>query len=321
MSTNKIIITGASGFVGKALCRHFAITGHPKILAIVRDVKKISDLLQTFPKQITPVICRDISNPVCLSKIISRNDVIVHLAARVHILNEQAKNPQAEFQRVNVTATKKLAEIAKQNQAAQFILISSIGVNGKNTIGTPFSETNVPNPKGDYATSKYHAELATTSILNNSKTEWTILRPPLVYGKDAKGNLDKLIGLIKKQLLLPFGCLTRRRHFIYIENLTSAIIAVINSPQASDKQAFLVSDNESFSTSELITMMSKMLKLKTKVIKFPLWLLNILFICIGKKDQLDKLNAELLVNNAKIKATLNWQPPYTLKKGLEKIFK
>lgn len=316
---HNIIITGASGFIGQALCIHLA-KHRIKVKAIVRDKSKIQHILKSFPTYVDAIICPDIANPDHLEDVIQAGDTIVHLAARVHILNDQAQDPIKAFHRINVIATIALAKLAKRKNACQFVFMSSIHVNGQQTHDTPFTEDAAVNPSGDYANSKYLAEQSLTKIFQDSNTDLTILRPPLVYGKGVKGNLDKLVAILKKQIPLPFASLKSKRHFIYIKNLVSAIEAVINQPSIADHQLFLISDNESFSTGELMQVMADILKLKTKIFKCPYWLLSCLFTAIGQRSQLKKLSCELLVNNHKIKDKLNWQPPYSLKKALEETF-
>ncbi len=248
---------------------------------------------------------------------------MIHLAARVHILNDQAKNPKAEFERINAEGTKKLAKLAKlakQKHASQFVFISSIHVSGQQTNGMAFTEEQQADPHGAYAISKHNAEQELADIFKESETQWCIIRPPLVYGPGVKGNLEALENILKKQIPLPFASLNAKRHFVYVGNLISAIEAVVEKPEQSHQQLFLVADNESFATDELMKIMATILGLKTKILPCPVWLLSLLFTCLGKKEQLDKLNAELLVSNEKIKQMLDWQPPYTLEQGLQKMF-
>lgn len=305
-TNNRILISGANGFVGSTLCNVLQNQGYTVVPLVRRsgfspdeivfdDIAKLGDI------EIQP------------------GDIVIHLAAKVH---ESSQDNDIDYHRVNVEGTKKIARLAAHNKASQFIFISSAHVNGIKTHGKAFSETDVLNKFcSSYAKSKYLAEQAVHSIFAGTQTCYTILRPTLIYGPGVKGNLTKLVFAIEKNIPLPLRAMTSPRHFLYLDNFISSILKVIQCKAQANEQVFLVSDNESASTAQLISHIAKVKRSHTALFYMPKILLKIICKVLGKKEALDKLSCEFLVNNQHIQTTLQWHPPYTFEEGITRSFK
>ncbi|HFX7633957.1 TPA: NAD-dependent epimerase/dehydratase family protein, partial [Acinetobacter baumannii] len=213
-----ILVTGSSGFVGKSLIRSLILSNkYQKIYALNRRQSHI------LPEKVEQLVAT--SESVFSTPIPNDIDVIIHLAGRAHILNDNVQNPLEQFRAVNVEGTLQLARQALENNVQRFIFISSIGVNGAVTNKKAFDELDPPQPHADYAISKLEAEQALKELFENTNTELVIIRPPLVYAADAPGNFARLLKLTSTNLPLPFASLNNRRSFVALENLVSFIEA------------------------------------------------------------------------------------------------
>lgn len=288
----KILVTGASGFVGRYLVNHLSKTDE-----VIACVRKKSNLLPSSVQQTVSSSFFDLAIP-------KDTDVIVHLAGIAHNKN----NSVDEFKRINVDGTLELARKALESNIKRFIFISSIGVNGNSTHGKAFTEQDTPNPTNDYTKSKYEAEKALAKLFENTNIDLVIIRPPLIYAHDAPGNFSKLLMLIKLGQFLPFGCTHNQRSFIAIENLVSFITACIYH-DTKINETFLIADDEVISTKQLIQCVSSGMGKSMILLPVPTKLLSMLADATGKVSIFEQLYGNLEIDNRKAKKFFNWHPP------------
>lgn len=291
MGGKLIFITGAEGFVGKHL---------QKIL---------------FKKKIPFVagsrsIYGDISIQNDWARLLIGCDVVVHLAARVHVMNETDENPINLFRKYNVEATANLAKSAKSIGIKKFIFISSIKVNGEETFEIPFKPSDIPNPKDAYGLSKAEAEQELLKLHEPGVFEVVIIRPPLIYGPGVKANFQGLMKVVKRNLPLPFGLICNKRSLVSVLNLSDLIVTCLIHPEAGGK-IFLVSDDCDFSLKELILRIAKVQNKVPILIPVPIKLMNLIAQIIGKKSYANRLFGNLQVDISETKRILNWKPPYS----------
>jgi nucleoside-diphosphate-sugar epimerase len=243
-------------------------------------------------------------------------DVVIHLAARVHVMKDFAADPLAEFLKVNLYGTSNLAQQAARAGVKRLVYVSSVKVNGEQTIETQrFAESDGPNPQDPYAVSKWQAEQALRRIARETGLEIVIVRPPLVYGPGVKGNFISLLAAIDKGIPLPLAGAKNARSLVYVGNLADALIACATHPAAAG-QTFLVSDSEDVSTSVLVEKIALTLGRNSRSFYFPPVLLRAAAALLGRTAQLDRLFGSLRVSDNKLRGELGWQPPYTLEQGL-----
>lgn len=318
----RVLVTGANGFVGQALIRHLLTKGF-YVRAAFRTAEALqrSNLAAISSSAFEPVVVGDIDVNPDWSAALQNIDVIVHLAARVHVMREHVADPLLAFRQANVVATQHLATAAVNLGIKRFIFLSSIHVNGQSTLTNTrgFTETDLPQPHGAYAQSKWEAEQWLTEYSQNTGLETVIIRPSLVYGQGVKGNFASMLNIIKRGIPLPLASVQNRRSFIYIENLCDAISVCISHPRAAS-QTYVVSDNEIVSTPELIRLMANALGKIPKLWPFPSRLIYFLGKITGQTSTVERLLGSLVVDNSKIKQSLHWMPPYTLKQGIQRDF-
>lgn len=308
-----ILVTGSSGFVGKSLIRSLILSNkYQKIYALNRRQSHI------LPEKVEQLVAT--SESVFSTPIPNDIDVIIHLAGRAHILNDNVQNPLEQFRAVNVEGTLQLARQALENNVQRFIFISSIGVNGAVTNKKAFDELDPPQPHADYAISKLEAEQALKELFENTNTELVIIRPPLVYAADAPGNFARLLKLASTNLPLPFASLNNRRSFVALENLVSFIEACIEHPQAKN-ELFLIADHEVLSTQQLVISIRKGMGRKANLIYIPKFLMRVGAICVGKGKLYEQLFLSLEIDASKARNLLNWTPPINAYAALEKTGK
>ncbi|MEN8358239.1 NAD-dependent epimerase/dehydratase family protein [Acinetobacter towneri] len=301
----KILITGATGFVGAALVQK--INSLYDIIALVRAQ---NSLLPLTVQQL-------VANNIFKAKLPSDIDVIIHLAGRAHILNDQTIDPLTEFRKVNVEGTLQLARQALEKKVKRFIFMSSIGVNGSVTKQQPFTEDAAPQPHADYALSKLEAEEALKKLFAGSDTELVIIRPPLVYAAHAPGNFARLLKLVATNLPLPFARTQNKRSFVALENLVDFIQTCIEHPNAAN-QTFLVADQESISTGELVQYLKEGMGKKARFIYLPQPLMKLGAACIGKSKLYEQLFESLEVDTSKAQKLLGWIAPLSTQQAMLK---
>ena len=310
-----ILVTGANGFIGQALCSALSKAGF-NVRAAVRKINMDISGAHEY------VQIGDIDNKTDWEEALNNVDVVIHLASRVHITRDRANDPLAEFRRVNVAGTEHLARMAAKHGVRRLIFLSSVKVNGEYTSKESsgkverFSERNIPNPQDDYGLSKWEAEQVLHSVSKDTGLEIVILRPALVYGPGVKANFLNLLRLIDLGIPLPFSNLKNVRSFVYLGNLIDAILRCITDSRAVG-QTFLISDGEDISSSELIIKIAKAMGRKPVLLPFPDRLLRFLGKVTGRLSEVERLLNSLCVENRKIIETLDWRPQYTLDEGIK----
>ena len=299
----KILITGASGFVGKHLVNELNYMKDISIVVVCKELLNVS---------------ADLTAKNALRKAFSGSDVVIHLAARVHIMQDKSANPLAVFRIVNVDATLNLARQLAAAGVKRFIFLSSIKVNGEFTLpGLPFTAYDA-NPQDPYGISKYEAEVGLHKIAAETGMQVVIIRPPLIYGTGVKANFASLLRMVKYGLPLPLGAVTQnRRSFVALDNLIDLIITCINHPNAAD-QTFLVSDDEDVSTTDLLRKMAVAQGVPNRLLPVPVALLNSCAKLFGKQAIAQRLLGNLQVDISHTQKLLNWQPIISLDEGLRR---
>lgn len=303
-------MTGATGFIGSALIASLNRQFFETIAAVRSNVEKCNNASKV-------VSISDINGSTDWNKCLDCVDVVIHLAARVHVMDERATDPLAIFLETNLNGTINLAEQAAKAGVKRFVFVSTIGVNGSHTEdGKPFNEQSIALPYNDYAQSKFLAEEALKKISLTSGMEFVILRPPLIYGPNPKGNFKTLLNVVTRKIPLPLSRLQNKRSFIFLENLVDAIVTCAFHPKAAN-ETYLVSDYELLSTPKMIALLAKALKQPNMLFPFPLPLLKFLAKLLEKKHILDKLTQSLMIDTSKIRKELSWHPPFTIEQGLK----
>lgn len=314
MKVDNILVTGANGFVGRALCEALIKQG-TSVKATCRDAKSI-DLAGCKVVQMQSI---DAETEWTAS--LDSVHTVIHLAARVHVMNDHAINPLEEFRKVNLHGTVNLARQAARAGVKRFIYVSSIKVNGEYTkAGKPFTEVDITNPTDAYAVSKFEAEQALLQIAQQAGMEVVIIRPPLVYGPGVKANFANMMQMLQRGIPLPFGAIQNKRSFVYVGNLVNFILRCVEH-QAAANQIFLVSDGHDLSTKELLLNCAQALKVKVRLLPIPVWLLKFFAIIFGKKEMAQRLCDNLQVNISKAEYLLNWTPSISIIEGLAETAK
>jgi nucleoside-diphosphate-sugar epimerase len=315
-----ILITGATGFIGGHLiCR---LQQSWQLIAAVRE-----DSSQ-LPEQVKSIVIGEITPDTDWGAALVGVDIVVHLAARAHILQDTAADPVYEFMRSNAHSTENLAKQAIRAGVKQFVFISSIGAMGSKSENA-LTEGVICQPDTPYGCSKLAAEQALISVASGTEMNWTIFRPTLVYGAGNPGNMERLIKLIRTGLPIPFASIQNRRSLVYVGNLVDAI-AISLSHAAADRQTFVISDDRVISTPDLVRSIADTLNLNCTLVPFSVELFqlagkvgdafqNILHRPLPLNSRtIDSLTSSLSVDSQYLKTTLDWQPPFTFEQGLLK---
>ncbi|MBU1425715.1 MAG: SDR family oxidoreductase [Gammaproteobacteria bacterium] len=336
---NRIAVTGASGFVGHCLCAEIARRGG-RVKAILRTSDSLQQKFESF-------VVGQINGHTDWAESLRGVDVVIHLAARVHVMHEEAANPLDEFRKVNVVGTERLARQAARAGVKRLVFVSSIKVNGENTLSPPFggtsshstrppkdgdqvagypargggerkvfAESDIPSARDPYGISKWEAEQALHRVAAETGLEIVIVRPPLVYGPGVKGNFAQMLKAIARGIPLPLASVHNLRSLLYVENLVDSLLVCATHPAAVGR-TYLVSDGDDVSTPDLLRQLGNAMGLPARLFPFPPAWLKLGGRLIGKADQVERLLGSLRVDSGKIRRELNWKPPYTLQQGLQ----
>lgn len=306
-SRTKVLVTGASGFIGRAIIEELKSAPDYCIVSASRSHERIFPEIEHWT--------HDLLNSRILPNL-SEVDTVVHTAARVHITNDKTNDKLAAFRATNVTGTKILASAAAAAGVRRFIYLSSIKVNGETTYpGLPFTVSDRPAPQDPYGISKYEAELSLREIERKTGLEVVIVRPPLVYGPGVKANFQTMMGLVQRGIPLPFGAIDNQRSLVALNNLVDLLTCCIKHEAAAGR-TFLVSDGEDQSTPQLIRSMAEALGRSPRLMPIPKKLLSILASCCRKKSITQRLCDSLQVDIAYTRRVLDWAPRITFKKAL-----
>lgn len=294
-----ILVTGSSGFVGRALCR------------------RLEELVMDF----RPVARQASRGAVCVGSIDADTDwtaalagchTVIHLAARVHMMNETARDPLAAFRRVNVDGALNLARQAVAHGVRRFIFLSSLKVNGESgacAVGDPAA------PQDAYAVSKHEAEQALRALAAETGLELVVLRPPLVYGPGVAANFMRLLRTVERGIPLPLGRVENRRSLIFVGNLVDAIVLCAHHPSAVGR-TFLPSDGDDVSTPELIRRIAQALGRSPRLLPVPVAVLRLGARLLGKQGASERVLASLYSVDRALQNDLGWRPPFSMKEGL-----
>jgi len=318
----KILVTGASGFIGKALCNKLVKTNLSTCVA-VRNFN--SDYNDNTIKQI---LIKDINSNTNWKNVLNNINCIIHCAGIAH--NMVKNNDLNLYRSTNLEGTKRLAEQAVEAGVKRLIFLSSVKVNGEFTDDKhvqkdknyhkkiTFTHSDIPNPTDAYSVSKLEAEKALYKIYAKTGLEIVVVRLPLVYGKNVKGNLARLIKIIKLGVPLPFNAITNQRSMIGIDNLIDLLIKCIDHPNAVGK-TFLVSDGKDLTTSDLIKLITLSMKQKVRLFPLPLFLLKFAATVFGKQSEINRLIGSLRVDCSYTQKILNWTPPVSVEEGIRRM--
>jgi len=304
-----ILLTGATGFLGSAVLCRIRQDAEVKVSCPVRKLKL---------GEVAPFIeVGDINESTDFSSVLVGIDVVVHVAARVHVMRDESEDPLSEYRKVNVFGTANLARQAAKAGVRRFVFISSVKVSGEYTRdGEPFVETMIPSPEDPYGKSKFEAEEALKEISVDSGMELVIIRPPLVYGRGVKANFANLMKLCSIPVPLPFGLVHNKRSMIYLENLVDFIVCCVYHPKAVN-EIFLISDDQDLSLSELIGSIRRVMGKKSLLFPVPVKLFEFLGSLVRRQAVIERLTGNLQVNSSKARTLLGWSPPYSVSKALE----
>lgn len=299
-----VLVTGANGFIAGAAARAFLRRGW-RVRGSTRGAEA--------PAGVERVVVGGLGPDTDWAAALAGVDVVVHAAARVHDSRAPDDDPVRGYAAVNTAATRALAQAARRAGVRRLVFVSTIGVNGHETLATPFSEASPAGPRTPYARSKWEAEQALRELCGDGM-ELVVLRFPLVYGPGAPGNFSRLVGLVRSRLPLPLGSIRNQRNLLYVENAADALVAAAEHPRAAG-ELFLVADREQISTPELVREIAR--NLGRGVVLFPTsrplieWAGSLLGATVG-------LVTSLLIDTRRIHSLLGWTPPFTLQEGLRR---
>lgn len=308
-----ILVTGANGFVGSALCHRLRTEG----MSVRGGVRDRSDVLRDGGSEdggFHWVALHDHSTDTETQQALDGVQVIIHLAARVHVMTDLAADPLGEFRRVNTVWTERLARVAARQGVRRFVYLSSIKVNGEEST-TPFTEQDAPNPQDPYGISKWEAEQALAAVSSETGLELVVVRSPLVYGPGVGGNFLQLLKVLRTGIPLPLALVENRRSLIFLGNLVDALIHCVQDKRATGR-TYVVSDGEDLSTPELIRRLGRTMGGTVRLWPFPLSLLRWVGCTLGKQVALDRVLGSLQLDCSALRRELDWHPPYAVDHGL-----
>jgi UDP-glucose 4-epimerase len=310
----RIILTGATGFVGRGLTPLLLQQGH-EVTAAVRKITTDLD------SRATQVLTNDLSAQQNWQPIVSGHEAVIHLAARVHVMSDDSSDPLAEYRKTNVEGTLNFARQAAEAGVKRFLFISSVKVNGEGTTpGNPYRAESQPKPLDPYGISKLEAEQGLLALSAQTGMEVVIIRPVLVYGPGVQANFLNMMRWLYKGVPLPFGAINNRRSLVALDNLTHLIAICIVHPAAAN-QTFMVSDGEDLSTTMLLRRMGIALGKPARMLPVPAWILETSASILGKQALAQRLCGSLQVDIEKTRALLDWTPPVSVDEALRKTAK
>ena len=306
----KVFVSGASGFIGSALVEELMRRGHT-VTACVREASKANALNTS-----SIAVVEEIGPDTDWGDVLSGHDVVVNLAARVHVMEDRDPDPLASFRRVNVDGLRSLLEAADSANVKRIIALSSIKAIGEDSADLEFlNDETLENPIDLYGKSKLEADQMLRTMAEKSNMGWTVLRPPLVYGSGVRGNFLTLLNACARRKLLPIGNIKNQRSMIYLGNLVDAICVSVEI-EAPLNDIFLIDDGAPVSTPDLVRNISNALGVKPRLMNVPLWMLRVALILLGKRAIADRLMKSLVLDSQRFQKAAGWTPPYKMVQGL-----
>lgn len=307
--SGRVVVTGSNGFVGRAAVARLAQSGF-EVIPVIRQSEPGSAGVAGA------ISVTEIGPATTWYGKFEGVRAVVHLAARVHVMNDAVADPLAAFRAVNVEGTLNLARQAAAAGVSRFVFVSSVKVNGEATRpGQAFTELDAPDPQDPYGVSKHEAEVGLREIAQATGIEVVIIRPPLVYGPGVKANFAALMRVVRRGVPLPLGAIQNQRSLIALGNLVDFILTCTVHPKAAN-QTFLVSDGHDLSTTELIRGMALAAGVESRLLPSPVWALRAGAALVGKRDAFDRLCGNLQVDIGKARRVLGWVPPLSVNEGL-----
>ena len=304
-----VLVTGANGFIGRALCAH--------LLARGKTVHGAARKTAALPGGVRPFSVPGVDGSTPWKEALDDCSAVVHLAARVHMTRDVAADPAAEFRRVNTLGTLNLARQASAAGVRRFVFLSSIGVNGSQTSGCPFRAGDAVAPQTPYARSKHEAEQELRGLAERTGMQVVIVRPPLVYGANAPGNFGTLLRWLRRGVPLPLGAVHNRRSLVSLDNLVDLLNVCLDHPAAAN-HTFLVSDGEDLSTTDLLRRLGGHLGIPVRLLPVPASLMGWGAGLLGKKSLAQSLLGDLRIDIQKTRHLLGWTPPIGVDEGLRR---
>lgn len=304
-----IVVTGANGFVGRALCRKLLNSGH----AVTGLVRRAGLLERGVSEWVDGSI--DFAGIDAAWATVPQVDCVVHLAARVHVMSEDATDSDSAFCATNVDGTIRVAQAAQRHGVPRFVFVSSIKALADGDGGRPLREDDSPKPEDAYGRSKLAAEKALVSFSRNSGMELVIVRPPLVYGPEVRANFVRLMDGVWKGVPLPLGLAGARRSIVYVENLADALMRCAIDPRAAN-HCFHVADLNPLTIAELVRSLGQHLQRRARLLPVPPVWLRLAGRWTGHSAQVDRLVSTLQLDTTQIRTILDWQPPFSTDEGL-----
>lgn len=305
----KVLVTGANGFVGRALCPALVANGDEVVAAVREDGVRYA-----LPGAARIAAVGEIGPGTDWSHAVQGRAAVVHLAARAHVMRDAAADPLALYRAINTEGTLNLARQAAAAGVRRFVFVSSVKVLGEER-DAPYTEADAPAPRDAYARSKFEAEQGLWRIAQETGLEVVVLRPPLIYGPGVKANFSRLMHWVARGLPLPFGLADNRRSLLYVGNLADAIGHCLRQPQAAG-QTFLVCDGEAVSTKGLVEAIARAMGRPACLPPVPTSLLRLLARGLGKQAEAGRLLGSLALDCAKLRQELAWRPPFTFEQGI-----
>jgi nucleoside-diphosphate-sugar epimerase len=312
--TKGFLITGGTGFLGQALLHKLLVPGQRPLIAAVRRYKT------DFPAEVRVEWVNELGSSTDWSACLRQVGVVIHCAARAHVMKEETGDPLLEYRRVNVQGTLHLAEQAVKAGVRRFVYISSIKVNGEHTaLNIPFHAEDIPAPEDAYGISKLEAEQGLLALARNTGMEVVIIRPPLVYGPGVKGNFASMVRWVRNGVPLPLGAVHNRRSLVAMENLVD-FIALCADPERSPRatnEVFLISDGEDVSTTELLRRVANAYNAAPRLLPIPASWIQTASRLLGKHAVADRLLGSLVVDSSKARDLLDWKPVVSIDEQLK----
>lgn len=310
---SRILVTGANGFVGRAVCAALAAAGHEPVGAVRSEAAAAS----LDPERMQCRIIGDVHEGTDWTRALEGIDAVIHLAARVHVMRDQESDPLAAFCRVNLDGTLRLAEQAFAAGAGRLVYASTVKVHGESTSERPFTEQDPLAPQDPYAQSKARAEEALLALAKDKGREVALIRPPLVHGPGVRANFLRLLRWVDRQLPLPLSSVRNQRSLVALDNLADALALCATHPAAANR-AYLVSDGPPLSTPDLLRALAELMGRRTRLLPMPAPLLKAMAACLGKSKEAKRLLGSLAVDDSRIRSELGWRQPLSPEQGLAK---